>query len=390
MEPRLAFSISSFLIGLMSLQPAYAERFGCGSMPAAAPARISEQLDQAQASMDNGQHDEAMELIGMAGSPIRFGLAGQSTVDFECAGKALRARHFKLRRQVYSAQGKSAEARNAGSYAAPSRALRGYIPARNLAEVSRLLDEPTDPKLVSKHGPDLRKIIARMNQSIENGHGLIPEEVETMTVYSQLVAELESTSRNQAKSLLQQEEAAITGPLSEAGSAAQAAMNMQDAIAGSFLGTDGLAPGDDESRETLFRANTSVELLNHGRRWVDWVAPDAPAALKARAIKRGNAMLARAEARNVDLEIRDRFYNTAASYFSVGEARERVSQIESLREGLKPELEALRATREARAERKINELKQSAAQAQEALQKTEAQKEEFSKEADALEAELGF
>ncbi len=390
MKPRLALSIFGCFIGLLGMQSAQAERFGCASMPAGAPARISDQLDQAQALIDKGQHDAAIEFIDMAGSRIRFGLNGLSTVDFECAGQDLRARHFKLRRHAYTVVGKSTEARNAGAYAAPSRALRSYVPGRSLADVSRLLGQPSDPKLVSKYGPELRKIIDRMNESIENGHGLIPAETETMSAYSQLLAELESTSRDNATLLLAREESAVNGPFSELGSATQEAMTLQDAIAGSFLGADGVAAGDEASRETLFRATSSLLHLEHGRQWVDWVAPDAPAALKARAIRRGEVMLKLADAENSDLEIRDRYYSTAASYFNLGDSTERVSRINSVREDLAPQLEALRAQRAARAERKIDELKESAAEAQQALQKTDAQKEEFSREADALEAELGF
>lgn len=383
------FIILSVLAGLTAGQPAVAQKFGCESMPAGSAQRINEDLDRAQAAIDSGKYEEARELTAIGSGIIRFGAGGQY-VDFECAGKAVRTRLFKLRQKAYRPSGKASEQRAQMTAAAQPRVANQYLIGRNLDDVKRVLSNPSNPKLVAQAGPQLRKLIERMDYSVENGHGLIPEETETLAVYSDQLDKLVKASKTKATSLLQQEEKAVNGPASELQTTVEDTMMMTEAVAGGLLGADGAIPGDRESRMIMFRANQSSVHLSQGRAWVDWISADAPAALKSRAIKRGDALVVRAADTKQELEVRDGYYDIAIGYFKIADAEQKMASAEAARQAFQPALEARQAEREQNMEQRAEELKQSAEEFKRSMEKTPEQKESFKSEADSLEDELGF
>lgn len=381
--------ILSVLAGLAASQPVAARKFGCESMPAGATQSINETLDQAQTELNSGNYESAAELTAIGSSIIRFG-AGDQYVDFECAGKAVRTRVFRLRQKAYRPWGQAEEQKAQNNAAVRYRVADKYLMGRNLDDVKRVLNNPSNPKLVAQAGPALRKYIERMNYSVENGHGLIPEETETLAVYTDQLDKLVKESSAKAAALLQQEEQTVNGPASELQTTVDDTMTMTEAVTGSFLGVDGAMPGDRETRMIVFRASQSAVQLSEGRAWVDWIAPAAPAALKSRAIKRGDTLVARATDTKQELEVRDQYYDAAIGYFKLADAEQKMASAQAAREAFQPALEAQRAERDQKMEQRVDELKQSAEEFKRSMEKTPEEKESFKSEVDSLEGELGF
>jgi hypothetical protein len=90
---------------------------------------------------------------------------------------------------------------------------------------------------------------------------------------------------------------------------------------------------------------------------------------------------------------RDNLYALAAEYYDFGGWAEQRDRAESMRDRIRPEVEAEQARRKVQLEQAKAEMErkaQSARESAEDMMKTEQEKEHFNKEADAMEAELGF
>jgi hypothetical protein len=112
-----------------------------------------------------------------------------------------------------------------------------------------------------------------------------------------------------------------------------------------------------------------------------------------RAGERGDTMLAKANDASLSLGAKDVFYAEAEKYFDFAGFSDEEATAASARAAIQPDLKAQRDRQRESFDQARERLKSEAAsarQAAEGMRKTEAEKQAFKNEADALEAELGF
>lgn len=157
------------------------------------------------------------------------------------------------------------------------------------------------------------------------------------------------------------------------------------------------AAADEELVLTRRRVDDS---MNHLREARSWFIYDAAMGMKenespesARALQRGNAMLAKAGDTSVDALSRDEYFEMAIGYFDFGDWKAEAAQATAARDGIQGEVARRQQQVEADTEEFVEEMRGKAENMEAAMQdmkKTEAEKKSFNEEADALEAELGF
>jgi hydrogenase maturation factor HypE len=160
-------------------------------------------------------------------------------------------------------------------------------------------------------------------------------------------------------------------------------------MAAAFFGDASLAP-DMEAQREVSRAKGSLTMLETARDWAAAVGVEDTRPVNERAVERGDALLARAGDSGLGVESRDSLYQAAESYFKFADNLERLRTAEVAREKIAPAVKAEVDKRNAKIARQGDELRKSAQQMKQSVDKTKAQKESFKKEADALEDELGF
>ena len=135
----------------------------------------------------------------------------------------------------------------------------------------------------------------------------------------------------------------------------------------------------------------SMELLREARGWdPDSYTNEQARPDSRRARKRGDAMLALADDASRSLDARDRLYSAAVSYFEFGGWTRQASQAKAARSAIQADLKAQQARQRAEMDKALEKKRRDLEQARESMTKTEAEKERFKDEADALEAELGL
>ena len=160
-------------------------------------------------------------------------------------------------------------------------------------------------------------------------------------------------------------------------------------MAADLFGDASLVPDMAGQRESN-RAKASLIMLNSARDWGAAVSVEDAAPARERALERGNALLTRADDTALGLESRKSLLKAADNYFEFAGNRERQRKVQRALAGIAPALEAERAQRNAKIDKKADELQESAAKMRGSLIKTEEQKQSFKDEAEALESELGF
>ncbi len=305
-------------------------------------------------------------------------------------GTELRQRFHRVQQRVKLAAGKNAETE--GGRSAFESALGFYIEGDNRADVTRLLNDlPPDPRAAASAGNRLRWKIDRLQYSVDQGHGLIAEEQAAPAFYNDALDGLIERSRAEAEALLARENDIVTGPVTEQESQLTSVQQNVQLLQDSMLNDDSLnVTVDKDVLIATARAGKSYEMLGTARQWLDWIDPDAGAAVNARAALRGDDLLARANDTDNGLESRNLYYEDAINYYRFARAEQKLAAAEKSKQAIQPALQAERDTREQRMEAKLNELQKSAEEFKKSTEMSAEEKEAFKSEADALEAELGF
>ncbi len=240
----------------------------------------------------------------------------------------------------------------------------------------------------------LERIAGQVNVDREFGAYILPEENAIASAIREAVVQLRQVAARKQRAALAAEDEAFNRPFSEQEIAiARGAASAQKAT-GAIFGVDMDAMDSDESAFFSIRISESQELLSDARGWnLERDGEQTAWPSSQRALKRGDTMLARANDPEQSLQIRDEFYGDAERYFEFGGFNQRASTAASQRAAIQAALQAEQDRREQQMEKARTEMQQKAEatkQAVEDMKKTEAEKQSFNEEADALEAELGF
>ncbi len=171
-------------------------------------------------------------------------------------------------------------------------------------------------------------------------------------------------------------------------------INNTGAIAQAMTGVKMDSGGEEEAYVMNRRVAGSMDQLREARAWdLAGYANKQLGSVADRARTRGDTMQNKANDTSLLFTTRDQFYEDAIRYYEFGDWRQQATTAKSARGAIQKDLQAEEARREATNEKARQELEVKAEamrQTQQSMQKTEAEKQSFKDEADALEAELGF
>jgi hypothetical protein len=350
------------------------------------PKWFAAQLDKVQATYQSGKSYEAYQQLWQA----MIGLPRRADVSLEarCVGPAEWQRMYKLRQVITATLGKQSE--NIGKLANTEGALDWYVLGDNREDARRVMPQLTPTAegtafIINR----LRSEISLLDSVQESGFDLLPDERAARGFWQKGLDGTVAYASKQAAEILDTEADLLTRAATSNEEQTEAVQNNQQTLVADYLGDESLAVKNEAQRD-VNRAEGSLTMLVAARDWSEAVSADAVAPVNDRAVMRGDALLALAGNANLSLEARDSLYEAADNYFEFAGNSARRQTVERSRATIAPALKAERDAREARTRKKGDELKKSAEQAKKDTQKTDAQKQSFKDEADAMEAELGF
>jgi hypothetical protein len=226
----------------------------------------------------------------------------------------------------------------------------------------------------------------------ERGAFLLPAELDAETTAEAALAELASRADDRVAALLDEEQAAFTGPIGDGERSLASSFGAAEAFATSLVG---VAPesGRAETADLIVRASLSTNALGELEPWLSIASGATVVMGYERAELRGDTMLAEARNEAYAYAVRDDLYDIATRYFAYADATGKQQAVASEQAAIAPALAAERAARKQSIEEAANSLASEAAsleRAAESLIKTDEEREAFESEADALEAELGL
>jgi len=226
------------------------------------------------------------------------------------------------------------------------------------------------------------------------GAPLLPEERAVAAACRDALVPLQEYANGELARVLVAENTAFDRPATRQEQDAMAQMGQFGKFAEAMAGADTGTAYQQALFITERQVRESRELLNQARslEYGEW-SPDEQTPSAARAEERGDILLARANDETRALEFRDDLYTMANGYYAWCKCHDKRRLAVAAKESIQPALaeEQERLSR-ARAQ-KSAELEKQAEAMQESIQdmqKTDAEKQSFKEEADALEAELDF
>ena len=371
---------------MLASPPVIAAGPNCAAMEADGPQWFATQLDKVQATYQSGNSQEAWQQLWTAMQ--RLPRRADVSLEARCVGQAEWQRMYQLRRAITATLGKQAE--NVGKLANTEGALDWYVRGDNRDDARRVIPQlsPTaegTAYIISR----LRSEISSLDYAQQSGFNLLPEEIAARAFWQKGLDGMIAYANKQTAEILDKETNLLTRAATSNEEQFEAAQENQQTLLADFLGDESLAVKNEAQRE-VNRAEASLTMLASARDWSQAVSADAVAPVVDRAVTRGDAMLVQADDANLSLEARDSLYEAADNYFEFAGNSARQQTVEQKRASISPALQAERNARAARTRKRGDELQKSAEQAKKDMQKTDAQKQSFKDEADAMEAELGF
>ena len=225
----------------------------------------------------------------------------------------------------------------------------------------------------------------------KNGAFVIPEEEALMRISKKVIDRVVAEAKQQARTALTNEDTEFNRPATpqekDAAANVTGAGEMAQAMTGVKMNTMSPQLITQErqftnSREWLSKAS-AWEIKPEGQRPQSYV----------RAEKRGDTLLARANAESRDLTLRDKLYDYAQRYYMLCNCDNKAARTARAHDAIRPALQAQEERQRQQLEKARAEMKHKAEGMKESvdkMKKTEAEKQQFKKEADDLEEELGF
>lgn len=358
----------------------------CAAMEASGPQWFAAQLDKVQVTYQNGNNQGAYQQLreAMYGLPRRVDVS----LDARCVGTAQWQRMYQLRRTITATLGQQAE--KAGELIGPESALDWYVRGDNLDAARRVIGQLTATAggaaaIVNR----LHSEIGSLDHAQELGFELLPDERSARTSWQKELDGAISYARKRTAEILEKESDLLTRTVTSKEEQLEVIQETRQAIVTGILGDESLAVKNEAQRE-VNRAQASLAMLVAAQDWSQSVSADATTRVIDRAVMRGNALMAQAGNSKLSLEARASLYGAADNYFEfAGNGARRQAAAQGLA-AVAPALQAERDARSARIDERGAELKESALQMKESMHKTEAQKQSFKDEADAMEDALGF
>jgi hypothetical protein len=225
----------------------------------------------------------------------------------------------------------------------------------------------------------------------KNGAFILPEEEALMRISKKVIDRVAAEAKQQARTALTNEDTEFNRPATrrekDAAANVSGAGEMAQAMTGVKMNTMSpqlitLQRQVTNSREWLSKAS-AWEIKPGGQRPQSYV----------RAEKRGDTLLARANAKSSDLTLRDKLYDYAQRYYRLCNCNDKAARTAKAHDAIRPALQAQEERQHQQIEKARAEMKHQAEGmkgAVDKMKKTEAEKQQFKKEADELEEELGF
>jgi hypothetical protein len=358
----------------------------CAAMEASGPQWFSAELDRAQTTFNASDSAGAYEQLRQAATGLPRSV--DVSLDARCVGPALWLRYYKLRRSITQPLGQAAE--KAGRLESSQGALDWYVTGDNQGgarRVTPLLTPTTEGTtwVIAR----LRSEVQGLDHAVTAGFQLLPEERAALTFWQHGLEGTIRYAQSKVTEVLQAETRLLTRAATDEELQIEQTQQGLHSMAAGFFGDESLAP-DMEAQHESNRANASLTMLNSARDWGSAVSVEDAAEVNERAVQRGDALLARVGETTLGLKSRESLLEAAENYFEFAGNRERQQAAQRALAAIAPAVETERAQRNAKIDKKADELRESSARMRDSVIKTEEQKQSFKDEAEALESELGF
>jgi len=355
-----------------------------GDLTADRQAKFDNSLAKAEAALASGDVETAGNALQSASAAAYRGF---TDLDYgksrKCLGEAKARRYFKADLDYHLRR----KAR--GDQAIPLWA----IAADSGAEGMLLELQGERVNRYSRAYAECNEIVRQYQIDSDYGAFMLSEEEAVMAACKTLQTEVKGYARTLHDEAMAAETVAFSREATDQERAVAADMSAMGEYMGSTM--------DAEQMLTKQRVGESMDQLQEARAWnfgldtADGGLPRDPADTpeSQRALQRGNVLLSKAEDTSIDVVARDDNYALAIDYYDFGYQKEAARKARAAREAIQPQLAASRQQTEAKRDAVRKEMEgklENAAAAMEDMKKTEAEKESFNAEADALEAELGF
>jgi len=372
---------------------------------------VVERLDRSGTLLAAGNLAEAEPIVRDIGG---FPRSADVSVSTRCLGDDISRRIFATRQKLALALGSATEAAIAGQI---SGAMTNYGKggSQEKARSGALADQISDAVINYAKGgaidkarslgsslpadsPQFKNLVRQLaamgdwTPSMSAGGDIppLPEQTALFEKYQGLAHEFSSILTSAARLRLAEEMAVMNAPVTATEESMLKSQRMGEAIMAAITRSD-VGEGKRFPIE-IVRGTTSLRMVREAENMFV-AANEDPAPALARAVQRGDQMVALAEDESVTPEARASIHRYAIDFYRIGRDEAKQRRAEGKQPYYDQQMEEEMARRKAQAETAAVELEKSAAEVREAtarMQKTEAEKKAFADEAAALEKELDF
>lgn len=361
-------------------------------LPAERRARFDRALSKAEEALAKGNRVNAERPLEQAFEAAARGGAN-SDVSIKCLGETVARRWFEAQLQLKRLRAAADAKRN--RVETPS--LYAMAADQGAQAIVKTVEGLQPPRVVASIGR-LEGIAERLDGDRQWGAFILPEEVAIERACREAVRDLRNHAAREHQSAMEAEAASFTRTITDQDLAASGVMQDARGLANTFFGVDVGSAADKDVIMLRIRTSESLENLRLARLWdLEREANPPRSASSGRARQRGDELLARAGEnaweKGASLALRDALYREARRYYDFGGFEEAAKAAATAHKSIESELREARLRQEEAVDQdktRFNVDAQSIQKAAEDVMKTDAEKERFKHEADALEDELGL
>jgi len=357
-------------------------------LEAEARAMVADWQKTADVALARHDIEEAARALEASRS-LTVNVAGYSGEIFvKCLGEPTNRSFFKTRYRLYQL-----EAHNdpANTRSVIQAALFDAVNNPGKDANSVLASIPVEPRAYRSAMDTCEANLDLINIYHENGALVLSEEQALGSLSKKVIDLVVTEAKRQARTALTNEDTEFNRPATQQEKDSTANLTGVGEMAQAMAGVE----IDDEMSPQLMTLNRQV---NTSREWLRkanaWEFKSGETSLSfTRAEKRGDTLLARANDKTQDLGFRDQLYDNAQQYYEWCNCNDKAARAKTAHDAIRPALEARQEQQRQQLEEAQSKSKQKAEGMKEAvdnMKKTEAEKQQFKKEADKLEEELGF
>lgn len=357
-------------------------------LEADAHAIVADWQKSAESALAQRNAEESARALEAARS-LTANVAGYSGAIFvKCLGESTYRSYFETQHRLYRLEARLNKT-NIQSVIQAALFDAANDPGKGAGSV--LVTIPVEPRAYRTAMNTSEGNLDFVESHRENGAFILPEEEALMRISKEVIDRVVAEAKQQARKALANEDTEFNRPATQQEKDAAAnvtgAGEMAQAMTGVKMNTMSpqlitLERQFTNSREWLSKAS-AWEIKPQGQRPQSYV----------RAEKRGDTLLARANAKSRDLILRDKLYDYAQRYYKLCNCDDKAARTAKAHDAIRPALQAQEERQRQQLEKARAEMKHKAEGMEEAvdkMKKTEAEKQQFKKEADELEEELGF